>query len=94
MDEAAVHDAVGLLRAGAQRVEVLEVATMDVRAQLAKRRGAVVGARVAEHGVAVLQQFGDERAADEAGGAGEENSHWMLLGVARRERGSRRMDAL
>jgi hypothetical protein len=75
VDEAAVHDAVGLRRAAAQGVQVLEIAAMDIGAELAQRVCAGVRPRVAQHRVAVLQQFGNEGAADEAGGAGEEDSH-------------------
>ncbi len=90
-----MDDAVGLLGAAAQRGQVLEVAAQDFGAQRAQGLRTVVRACQAEHVVAVLQQFGDEGAADEAGGAGEKDSHGKSsVGCRGRERLPRRMEAL
>ena len=64
MDEREVDDAVGLLRAGAQAVEVVEGAAMDLGAGGGDGFGRGVRTGEAEDLVAGLDQLGDDGGAD------------------------------
>ncbi len=78
MDEREVDDAIGLLRAGAQAVEVVEGTAMDLRACGGDGFGRGVRTREADDLVAGLDQLGDDGGADETGRAGDEVAHGDL----------------
>ena len=75
VDEAEVDHPVRGRRAAPQAVQVLEVAAVHLGPGGGERRGALVRAGEAEHRVPRLDEVLDDRGADEAGGAGDENTH-------------------
>ncbi len=80
MVEGAVDDGVGFLGAAvAERARVLEVAPVCFGARRRERVRPCVGAGETEHQVPGLEELRDELRADEAGCAGEEDSHGFSL---------------
>ena len=79
VDERRVDHAVGRLGASAQAVEILERAAHDGRACRGERVRVGVGADEPEHLVPRAQQFTNGGAADEAGRAGDEDTHGHIL---------------
>ena len=73
--EGGVDHGVRAARPGAQAVEVLERAALDVGTLRRQRLGPLVGAGEAQDLVARLDQFGDDRRSDEARGTGNEDAH-------------------
>jgi hypothetical protein len=75
VDERGVDDPVGRGRAGAQAVEVVQRAAVDLRPGGGDRGGRGIRAGEPEDLMARPDQLGDDGGADEAGRAGEENTH-------------------
>ena len=71
VDERGEDDAVGLGRALAQSVEIVERAVVDVRSGARERRGDAVRTGEPEHVMARLEQVTDDGRADESGCPGE-----------------------
>jgi hypothetical protein len=72
---AEVDDGVGARGAGAERVEIVEAAAMDLGAERRDLLGRVVGAGEAEHLVPGGEQLGYDRRSDPAGCSGDEDTH-------------------
>jgi hypothetical protein len=70
-----VDHAVGRLRAGAQAVEVVELAAVDRRARSPECVGRGVLAGKADDVVARVEELLDDCGSDEAGSAGDEDAH-------------------
>ena len=81
VDVAQVDDAVGLGGATAQAVEVLEVAPQHLGAGVGQGGGGGVGTGEAHDLVPGSAQFRDDGGADEAGPAGDEETHGTNLQV-------------
>ena len=76
VDERGVDDAVGLGRAVAQAVEIVERAAVDGGSGARERRGGAVGTGEPEHVMARLEQVADSMADPmESGCPGEEYTH-------------------
>jgi hypothetical protein len=73
--EGAVDDAVGLGRAAAQTVQVVEVAAMDLGAGGDEGLSARIGAGQAQDLVTCLNEVLHNSRADESGSTGDENTH-------------------
>lgn len=74
-----VQDAVGVLGAATQAVEVVQVAAMRCGAQRRQPGGGAIRAGQAEHGVTGRDQLGDDGGAGLTGTTGDENTHGTLL---------------
>ncbi|GAA2142838.1 hypothetical protein GCM10009727_41300 [Actinomadura napierensis] len=70
-----VHDGVGVLRAGAEGAEVVEVAPVDHSAEPGDDRRRLAGPDHADDLVTCGDQLGDDRTADEAGRSCDEDAH-------------------
>ncbi len=69
MVEGRVDDAVGQLCGGAQAVQVVHVATENLRPGMGERLGARVRTAEPDHVMACVDEFRNEKATDKAGGA-------------------------
>ena len=78
------------LRALLQAVEIFERAAMNLRADFLQRLGIGIGAREAEHLVAVGDQFFGRGGADKSGRAGDEYTHVSSPCCYRMKRSDRR----
>ena len=81
MDEAEVDHPVRCRRAAPQAVQVFEIASVHLGPGGGERRGALVRASEAEHRVPRLDEILNDGGADEARGAGNENTHGKTLSV-------------
>ncbi len=72
-----MDDGVGLSRARAQALDVLERAAMRLHAGLHKRPGAGVRPCKPQHPMPGGEKFGNDARTDEAGGAGQKYAHGM-----------------
>ena len=88
MNEGGVDDAVRRRRAAAQAVEVLEVAALDFGARVGERLGVGVRAGQTDDAVAGGDEVPDDGGTDEAGRAGDEYAHEILLDFAAAARSS------
>ena len=75
MLEGEVDDPVGRGGGGAQALEVVEAAAVDLGAGGGDRLGRGVGAGEADDLVAGIDELGDDGGADPAAGAGDEHAH-------------------
>ena len=75
MAEGEVHDAVGLLGARPQNLDVLDVAAQDLGAGAGDVLGGGVRAGQAEDLVSLGKEFGDNGRPDPTGRAGDEYAH-------------------
>ena len=66
-------------RATAQALEIFERTAMDIGSRRGKGRGSRIRAGEAEHLMPRGDQFSDDGGADEAGRAGDEDTHVFLL---------------
>ncbi len=79
MVEGGVDHAIAGGRAPGQDIVVVQRAPRDLGADSRQLGRAGVGARQPQHLVTVGEQFLDDGGADEAGGAGDENTHGREL---------------
>jgi hypothetical protein len=75
-----VDDTVGFGRPGPQAVGIVEVAAVHLSAQRRDGGCGVVRAGQAQDPVSGVDQVGDDRGADPAGGSGDEDAHETLQG--------------
>ena len=75
MIESQMDHAIGLRRAAAQAVEILQIAAMHLRARGPQRRRAFIRARQTQHAVPCSDQLLNHRCSDKAGRARYKYSH-------------------
>ena len=80
MAEGEVDDGVGGGSARPQDVEVVDRAAQHLGAERVDGRGRLVGAGQTDHLVAGGEELGDDGGADEAGRAGDEDTHGIPPG--------------
>ena len=73
--EREVDDAVGVGGRLSEPVEIIKVTSVRRRAERGHGRGGGVGSRQADDVVSCRDEFGDDRRAEMAGRAGDENTH-------------------
>jgi hypothetical protein len=81
--ERGVDYRIRLIRAGTERLGMFQIAAMDPRAGTFEGARAGIGSRQAENLVPRREQFGNDTGTDEAGGAGEEDTHEQPFDIVR-----------